>query len=83
MAIFTPAAKIGVLTEDNTLYIGEVSCVDETRGIRLTLLDDEMGLFNGHDLFLPWSQIRRAWICTDEHEVGRFVHEMEGMTGGG
>jgi len=80
--MITVAAKIGVLTTDNTLFIGEVSAIEETLGMRITLLDEEMGLFNGHDLFVPWSQVRRAWICNDEHEVGRFVHEMEAMTGG-
>ncbi len=82
MPILEPAAKVGLLTVDNILYIGEVSQIDNVLGVRITLLDESTGLFNGHDLLSPWNQIRRIWICNNEHEVGRFVHEMENMTGG-
>jgi hypothetical protein len=82
MAILEAANKVALLTTDNTLFIGEVSTTDGTLGIRVTLLDESTGLFNGHDLFVTWTQIRRIWICNSEHEVGRFVHEMEKMVGG-
>lgn len=82
MAILEPANKVALLTTDNTLFIGEVAEIDGNLGIRITLLDESTGLFNGHDVFVTWSQIRRIWICNNEHEVGRFVHEMEQMIGG-
>lgn len=82
MSILAPAAKIGLLTNDSTLYIGEVALVQEALGVRMTLLDESTGLFNGHDLFIPWNQISRIWICNSEHEVGRFVREMEQMVRG-
>ncbi|QDU45976.1 hypothetical protein Mal52_44730 [Symmachiella dynata] len=81
MAILEAARKVGLLTTDNTLYIGEVAATDEALGVRITLLDESTGLFNGHDLFVTWTQVRRVWICNNEHEVGRFVHEMEQMVG--
>jgi len=83
MAMIEPASKVGLLTHDNTLYIGEVAESHEALGVRVTLLNESDGLFHGHDLFVPWSQVRRIWICNNEHEVGRFVHEMESMVGSG
>ena len=82
MSILAPAAKIGLLTNDSTLYIGEVAAIEEALGVRVTLLDESTGLFNGNDLFVPWNQISRIWICNNEHEVGRFVREMEQMVRG-
>ena len=82
MAILATANKVGLLTTDNMLFIGEVTTTDEALGIRITLLDESTGLFNGHDVFVTWTQVRRIWICNSEHEVGRFVHEMEQMVKG-
>ena len=60
---------------DGNGFVGEVQAVDN-RGVRLTLIDWFVGSFSGWDVFVPWLEIKEAWIATPEHDKGLFLDQI-------
>ncbi len=55
-------------------FVGEVQAIDDL-GVRITLVDWIVGMFNSRDLFVTWHHVLGASVWTEEHSI--FPGELE------
>lgn len=64
-------------------YVGEVQATDE-HGLRLTLVDWNVGMFNSYDFFVPWENIEVSYVAVPgvhklpEGELDRWQERLSG-----